>query len=159
MKNILLVSSSGGHFNQLKILQSKLSDQFNCITITESNDYSQKHIINSKEKNYKFKKFSRYNNKFTSFIYILKLIVTARKILKVHQIDCVISTGAGFSLPFLIMAKLMNCKTVFFESFAKISSPTLTGRLCYRFVDRFYVQWGDMLKVYPNAIFKGGIYE
>lgn len=159
MKNVLLVSSSGGHFNQLKILKSNLDEQFNCITITESNKDFQDNTIKLNKKNYSYKKFSRYNNKFNSFFYLCSLFIDARKIIKLQQIDCVISTGAGFSLPFLLTAKMLGCKTIFFESFAKISSPTLTGKLCYKFVDRFYVQWEDMLKIYPKAIFKGGIYE
>ncbi|MBS6681776.1 MAG: polysaccharide biosynthesis protein, partial [Roseburia sp.] len=37
-------------------------------------------------------------------------------------------------------------------------SKNLTGNLLYRFADQFYVQWEEMLKLYPKAIYKGGIY-
>ena len=49
-------------------------------------------------------------------------------------------------------------KLVYIESFAKISSPTETGKFLYKFADRFYVQWKSMKKFYPNAIYLGGIY-
>lgn len=49
-------------------------------------------------------------------------------------------------------------KVVYIESFAKISSPTETGKLIYKFADRFYVQWESMKEFYPNALYLGGIY-
>lgn len=49
-------------------------------------------------------------------------------------------------------------KVIYIESFAKINSPTLTGRVMYKFADIFYVQWPEMLKVYPKAKYIGGIY-
>ena len=41
---------------------------------------------------------------------------------------------------------------------AKVTSPTETGKLLYKFADRFYVQWESMLKFYPKAKYLGGIY-
>ena len=57
-----------------------------------------------------------------------------------------------------IFAKIFKKKIIFIESFAKVNSPTLTGKLVYKFADQFYVQWEQMKEYYPNAIFKGGIY-
>ena len=54
--------------------------------------------------------------------------------------------------------KLTGGKVIFSESFAKIKSPTVTGQKVYKFADDFYVQWPEMLKFYPNAKYKGGIY-
>ena len=59
---------------------------------------------------------------------------------------------------FLRFMKLMRKKLIFIESFAKVSSPTLSGKLLYKYADRFYVQWEEMLSFYPDAIYKGGIY-
>ena len=57
-----------------------------------------------------------------------------------------------------LIGKLFKKKLIFIESFAKVNSPTLTGKLLYKFADQFYVQWEQMKEHYPNAIFKGGIY-
>ena len=54
--------------------------------------------------------------------------------------------------------KIFQKKVIFIESFAKVNSSTLTGKFIYKFADQFYVQWEEMLEVYPNAIYKGGIY-
>ncbi len=54
--------------------------------------------------------------------------------------------------------KFMGKKLIYIESFAKVTSPTETGKLLYKFADQFYVQWKPMLKFYPKAIYLGGIY-
>ena len=61
-------------------------------------------------------------------------------------------------IPLCILMKLRRKKLIYIESFAKITSPTKTGKLLYKYADQFYVQWKSMLKVYPNAIYLGGIY-
>ncbi|KAF2704775.1 glycosyltransferase family 1 protein [Pleomassaria siparia CBS 279.74] len=37
-----------------------------------------------------------------------------------------------------------KCKTVYVESFARVSRLSLSGKLLVRFVDRFVVQWGEL---------------
>ena len=85
-------------------------------------------------------------------------IINTLKIFLREKPDVVISTGALVTIPICIIAKIFRKKLIFIESFAKINSPTLTGKLLYKFADQFYVQWKDMLKIYPKAIYKGGIY-
>ena len=61
-------------------------------------------------------------------------------------------------LPMCFIAKLGKKKLIYIESFAKVTSPTKSGKLMYKYADRFYVQWESMLEIYPDAIFLGGIY-
>ena len=61
-------------------------------------------------------------------------------------------------VPLCILAKLFRKKLIYIESFAKVTSPTETGKLLYKFADQFYVQWETMKEFYPNAINVGGIY-
>ena len=72
--------------------------------------------------------------------------------------DVIISTGALATIPMCIFAKVLKKKIIFIESFAKVTSPTLTGKLIYKFADQFYVQWEQMKEYYPEAIYEGGIY-
>ena len=69
-----------------------------------------------------------------------------------------ITTGVLAMIPMALITKLFGKKLIYIESFAKISSPTQTGKLLYKYADRFYVQWEKMKEFYPNAIYKGGIY-
>ena len=69
-----------------------------------------------------------------------------------------ITTGVLAVIPLALLMKLFGGKLIYIESFAKVCSKNLTGNLLYRFADQFYVQWEEMLKLYPKAIYKGGIY-
>lgn len=79
-------------------------------------------------------------------------------VLLVERPNVTICTGALATIPMCLLTKLTGGKLIFIESFAKATSPTLTGRFLHRFADRCYVQWPSMLKFYPDAICLGGIY-
>ena len=72
--------------------------------------------------------------------------------------EFIICTGALAVLPLCLLGKALGVKLIFIESFAKKDSPTVCGRILYRFADLFIVQWKEMLKVYPDALFLGSIY-
>lgn len=72
--------------------------------------------------------------------------------------DVIICTGVLAMIPLCLICKLFGRKLIYIESFAKISSPTETGKFMYKYADQFYVQWESMLKFYPNAIYVGGVY-
>ena len=72
--------------------------------------------------------------------------------------DIVICTGVLAMIPMCLIAKLCGKKLIYIESFAKVTTATETGKLMYHFADQFYVQWESMLKIYPKAIYLGGIY-
>ena len=78
----------------------------------------------------------------------------------IERPDIIISTGVLATIPMLYIGHIFNKKVIYIESFAKINSPTQTGKLIYKnkIADRFYVQWPEMLKIYPDAIYIGGIY-
>lgn len=69
-----------------------------------------------------------------------------------------ITTGVLATVPLALLMKLFKGKLIYIESFAKVTSKTLSGKLLYKYADQFYVQWEEMLQLYPNAIYKGGIY-
>lgn len=152
MKKICFIASTGGHFEQLMMLKP-LMNKYESFIITEKTNYS---VVNDKRKVYYLKQVNRNEKSFLPKI-IFNTIKTLNIFLK-EKPDLVISTGALATIPMCIMAKLFRKKLIFIESFAKVNSPTLTGKLLYKFADEFYVQWEEMLKVYPKAIYKGGIY-
>ena len=72
--------------------------------------------------------------------------------------DVIISTGAHTAVPMCYIAKLFGKKVIFIESFAKTSTPTLSGRMIYPISDLFIVQWEGMKEHYPKAVYGGSIY-
>lgn len=152
MKKICFIASTGGHFEQLMMLKP-LMDKYESFIVTEKTGYS---VINDDKKIYYLNQVNRHEKAFLfkmalNFIKSIKIFIKERP-------DVVISTGALATIPMCIIAKAFKKKVIFIESFAKVTSPTLTGKLVYKFADQFYVQWEQMKEHYPNAIFKGGIY-
>lgn len=152
MKKICFIASTGGHFEQLMMMKD-LMQKYDSFIVTERTDYN---ALNNKEKVYYLMQVNRSEITFI-FKMIYNFFATLKIFLKENP-DFVISTGALATIPMCLIAKLFRKKVIFIESFAKINSPTLTGKLIYKFADQFYVQWEEMLEFYPNAIYKGGIY-
>ncbi len=151
-KKICFAASSGGHFEQISMLKP-LMDEYDSIVITEATEY--KASIKGKKMYY----LHQVNRK--EWTLPVWMIVNALKSLVLfvkEKPDVVITTGVLAMIPLCLIAKAFGKKLVYIESFAKISSPTETGKFLYRFADRFYVQWQSMKKFYPNAIYLGGIY-
>ena len=93
--------------------------------------------------------------------FVWKMLKNAWKSLQLYKKekpDVVICTGVLAMIPMCLIAKIAGKKLVYIESFAKVTSPTETGKLLYKFADQFYVQWESMLSIYPKAIYLGGIY-
>lgn len=152
MKKICFTASSGGHFEQLMMLKP-LMDKYDSFIVTEKTGYS---VIKDDRKVYYLNQVNRQEKTF-----IFKIINNTFKSFKIffkEKPDVIISTGALATIPMCIFAKILKKKIIFIESFAKVTSPTLTGKLVYKFADQFYVQWEQMKEHYPNAIYKGGIY-
>ncbi len=151
-KKVCFAASSGGHYEQLLMLKP-LMDKYESFVVTEKTDYiSNKTAI----KTYYLKQVNR-----KELFFVLKMIMNVCLSLNIYlkeKPDVVICTGVLSMIPICLIAKFTGKKLIYIESFAKVTSPTLTGRLLYKFANRFYVQWESMLEVYPNAIFLGGIY-
>ncbi|SCP96238.1 PssD/Cps14F family polysaccharide biosynthesis glycosyltransferase [Anaerobium acetethylicum] len=151
-KKLCFAASSGGHFEQLSMLKPLMEKYESCV-VTEETEY--KAVIKGQKMYY----MHQVNRKEKSMP--LWMIVNAFKSLKlmiVEKPDVIITTGVLAMIPLCLLAKLFGKKLVYIESFAKVSSPTETGKLMYKYADIFYVQWESMKKFYPNAIFLGGIY-
>lgn len=149
---ICFAASSGGHFEQLLMLKP-LMEKYESFVITEETTY--KVQINN-EKTYYLKQVNRKEKSFLPRM-VVNSLESFRVFLK-EQPDAVICTGVLAVLPVCLIAKIAGKKLIYIESFAKVTSPTLSGKLLYRFADQFYVQWEQMLQIYPRAIFLGGIY-
>ena len=75
-----------------------------------------------------------------------------------HHPDYIVSTGAHVGGVMCLIGKILGSKVIFVETFANINTKTATGRLVYKFADKFIVQWDSMKDIYPNAIDGGWIF-
>ena len=128
-------------------------EQYDSFIITEKTLYSAK--VDDKKIYY----MKQVNRKEKTFAF--KLLINAFKSLFIYikeRPDVVITTGVLAMIPICLLAKLFRKKLIYIESFAKVTSPTETGKFLYKYADRFYVQWESMKEFYPGAICLGGIY-
>ena len=72
--------------------------------------------------------------------------------------EVVISTGALATVPICLLSKLFRKRLIYIESFSKITTPTMTGKFVSKMADLVIIQWADLKRFYPNAIYGGGIY-
>ncbi|MCM3116049.1 UDP-N-acetylglucosamine transferase subunit ALG14 [Neobacillus sp. MER 74] len=149
---ICFAASSGGHYEQLMMLKPLMS-KYDSFVITEKTTYAAQA---EGVKTYYVKQVNRKEkmcipNLFLNSIISFYIFIKERP-------NAVICTGVLAMIPMCLFAKLFRKKLIYIESFAKVTSPTETGMLMYRYADQFYVQWEEMLKIYPNAIYLGGIY-
>lgn len=153
-KKLLLISSIGGHLTQLLQLEPLFS-QYDYHIVTE------KSAITKQMKKKHPVSFLVYGGRNYPVRYIFKFSFNIMKsffLFLKERPDVVITTGAHTAVPMCYIAKLFRKKVIYIESFAKTTSPNLSGRLVYPIADLFVVQWESMKKVYPKAVNGGSIY-
>lgn len=155
-KKVMFISSVGGHLTQLLELK-KLFNSYNYILVTEKTDVTK----DMKEKyNVAFLPYGSRNQKFTyPFTLLWSCIKSAFYFIKYNP-QVIVTTGANTAAAMCCLGKLFRKKVIFIESFAKRTSPTVTGKCIYKLhaYTTFVVQWESMLKYYPKAEYWGGIY-
>eukprot|EP01035_Chromulina_nebulosa_P021516 gene21516-27861_t len=96
----------------------------------------------------------------TIFTSLLSLIDCFLLICRI-QPDLIISNGPGtcvflcLSAYLLKVLRIKECKIVFVESFCRVKTLSLTGKILYPFVDEFIVQWKTLQYEYPKSKYLG----
>ena len=154
-KKVLFISSAGGHFNELLELKETIN-KYNSFIITEYNDSTKSYINEYGNRIYYL---LHSNRKEISYIYKfpVNIIKSFYKFIKIMP-DVIITTGAHTSVPMCYIGKIFGKKIIYIETFANIKTKSLSGKLVYPIADVFIVQWKEMLKLYPKAIYEGWIY-
>ena len=148
---VCYAASSGGHYAQ--ILQFKpLMEKYESFIVTEKTDTYQE----NGERTYLLKQTNR--KEWKCLFYLLYNSFYFLYILRKEKPDFIITTGVLAIIPLCLLGKIFGVKLIYIESFAKVHSPTMTGKFLYRFADYFFVQWESMRQFYSNAIYKGGLY-
>ena len=148
---LCLAASAGGHLTEL-IQLKEFYKKFNYYFVSDKRT----NAIELKKKKNKiyFVEIPRRNP--------IKFLINFFQSLKVfynEKPDIVLSTGADVALPTLLIAKIFGKKIVFIESFARISNPSLSGRIAYPLSDLFFIQWKKNKKFFPKGIFAGSVFD
>ncbi|RIA85823.1 Glycosyltransferase Family 1 protein [Glomus cerebriforme] len=92
---------------------------------------------------------------------VFKALISCLNLIFGDSPDLIICNGPGSCIPVCVISYIPRIigikwiKLIYIESFARVKTLSLTGKLLYRFVDKFLVQWSYLLEKYPNAEYKG----
>ncbi len=149
---VAFVASSGGHLEEISRLKS-IEHSYDCFLVTEKSDFEVKNFCNRR---YYVPQMNRRQLTFVpKFIW---LFFRTLQILLREKPDFIITTGALVAYPFCVIGKLLGIKVIYVESFARVTHPSMTGKLVYNLSDLFMVQWEDMLTNYPKSMLGGEIF-
>lgn len=145
---LCLVSSSGGHWEQLQKLQP-LIDKYDGFLVTEKTQFPEK------------AKYFMIQTDLKDKWMPLKMIVNGLHSVGIwikERPDFVITTGTMVAYPFYLLAVLFHKKIVYIETFGRANMPTVAGKKMEKHADLFIVQWETQAKHYKKAVYGGCLY-
>ena len=156
MKKVLFISSTGGHLDELLQLKP-LFEKYDYYIITEK-DKSTSNLSKTFENKISYLIYGTRQKKLLyPFIFLFNCLKSIYLYFKIKP-KYIVTTGTHTAVPMCYIGKLLRSKVIFIETFANRKTKTLSGKLVYPISDLFIVQWEEMLKLYPKAIFGGSIY-
>ncbi|KAJ2349270.1 metalloprotease [Coemansia sp. RSA 2673] len=93
----------------------------------------------------------------TTPISILQCFGQVTRLMYQHMPDAVLCNGPGNCVVVCVVAtiaRVLGVKRIpiiYVESFARVNTLSLSGKIVYLLADRFIVQWPDILQQYPQA--------
>ena len=145
---LCLVSSSGGHWEQLQKLQP-LIDKYDGFFVTEKTKYEAK------------AKYLMIQTDMKDILMPIKMIYNSIKTLIIwikERPDFIITTGTMVAYPFYLLSIVFKKKFVFIETFGRANMPTVAGKKMEKHSDLFIVQWESQKRFYKKAIYGGCLY-
>lgn len=139
-KKICYVTSCGGHLTEILEYCQKIDKYQYFFVINQKRDIS-----------YLGKKFYIVSHSTFDFKFFI-VLAQAYKILKKEKPDLIVSTGASLAVQFFLLAKILNIKTLFIESFTRVKDLSKTGKIVRLLTKNFYVQTTTLNKKYNLKI-------
>uniref|UniRef100_A0A6B2L762 UDP-N-acetylglucosamine transferase subunit ALG14 n=1 Tax=Arcella intermedia TaxID=1963864 RepID=A0A6B2L762_9EUKA len=179
-QNTIIILGSGGHTTEMfKFLDtvpeinSKFFPRHYVIADTDKGSEAKVHQF---EHNKASKQATHYHlhriprsrevgqSYLTSVFTTLRATLTSFRLVWSLRPDVVLANGPGTCVPICISAwllkllgRLPHCYIALSESYACVSHVSLTTKLLYPFVNVLFVQWSNLLKKYPKAVYSGRI--
>jgi beta-1,4-N-acetylglucosaminyltransferase len=146
----LLVASNGGHLLQLFQLREEWEcDERHWVTFDKPDARS---LLAGEDVT-----FAHHptNRNIPNLLRNIRLSISVIRRLRPRAI---VTTGAGVAVPFCYVGRLLGARVIYIESFARVTEPSLTGRLVQPVANRFFVQWPEMQRHFRKAEYLGGVF-
>lgn len=149
-KRVLLVCSNGGHLLQLVQLRELFSLSERAWVTFDKQDA--RSLLAGEDVDWAYHPTNR------NLPNLIRNLGLARRVLGSYRPDLIVSTGAGVAVPFFWLGRVYGARSIFIESFTRITQPSLTGRLVRRLADLVIYQWEELAEHYPQGVYGGCIY-
>lgn len=160
-KKILIYLGGGGGctFQALALVDYLGKDYSYSYIIPEKEDWVQSNIKIPGRIIRVTKFYLKGDNLIKIIIKIVRYFWESFSILRNTNPDVIIAIGTVLSFPFCFWGKILKKKVIFFESIARVIKGSLMARFIYilGLADKFYIQWPELKKEFPKAIYKGRI--
>jgi len=148
---ILLVASNGGHLLQLLQLADLWpQERRHWVTFEKSDAVS---LLAGQKTTWAYHPTNR------NIPNLIRNFGLAARTVRRRNIKAIVTTGAGVAVPFVIVGRIVGVNVVYIESMARVTSPSLTGRLVYPFADTFIVQWPPLQRFFKRARTFGTVFD
>lgn len=155
MKKVLFVFGSGGHSAQSRILFGQMKGEFEFEFMLENDDPFSKKWLKG-ETIYEVTPIRGKKEWLIATLWrIVRCSVESLIVFFKSNPDVILSAGPGIAIPISYLGKLFGKKIIFIESWSRVTTKSIAGRVIYPIADQFYVQWPEMTSVYPEAIYVG----
>jgi len=152
MTKICFAASSGGHLEEISMLTG-VKEGRECFLITEKSDVVESTFCD------KIYYVSQINRRQPTFIpRFIRLFFKCCGILHKEKPGCVITTGALMGYAAALAGKFLGKKIIYIESFARVDTASLTGKLIHPIADLFIVQWEEGQSFFNKAVHGGTIF-
>jgi beta-1,4-N-acetylglucosaminyltransferase len=150
-REVLLVASNGGHLLQLLQLADLWPrERRHWVTFEKSDAVS---LLTDEKTTWAHHPTNR------NIPNLIRNFWLALKIVRRGKIQAIVTTGAGVAVPFVIVGRFAGVNIVYIESMARITAPSLTGRLIYPFANTFIVQWPEIQRYFKRARWFGTVFD
>ena len=141
--DVILVSSTGGHFRTLVNLKPFWQNRQHCWVTQKS--YSTESVLKQE------KVYWAYGPTNRNLKNLVKNLLLAWKVITKEKPKVIITTGAGESVPFVIIGRLLGSKVIFVESITRVKDISLSAKLVLPFINHLYVRWPSLKAKYPQS--------
>ena len=150
MSGVLLVASSGGHLLQLSQLKDQWPRRLRHWVSFDTPDA--RSLLEGEQVTWAFHPTNRHAGNLARNLWL------AWRVIGKARPAAVVTTGAGVAVPFCYVGRIFGARVVYIESFARVSRPSLTGRLVHPVATAFFVQWPELQRFFPKARHEGQLF-
>ena len=153
---LLIVLGSGGHTKEMIRLVDLLGQEYEWCYLVSMDDELSIEKIKVRGAVYRVIR-PRWKETSLPVVIVRTLLSAVQGLVALVRTrpQAIISTGPGPAVPASVLAKLLGIKVIYIETGSRVFALSSTGKILYRLADLFFVQWSELLPLYPKAIYAG----